>query len=512
MSHQSRRDKVEYGDFQTPAWFSAKICSMLVQLDVQPATVIEPTCGRGSFLLAALESFPGATAVLGADINPDHIAFLREQLAHSSDNGRAKVFLADFFATDWQQILERLPEPILIVGNPPWVTNSELASMSSQNLPVKSNFQNHAGIEAITGAANFDISEWVLLKTLEWVQSRHAVIAMLCKTAVARKVLRHIWQRSSNSGQAAIYAIDAAAVFGVAVDACLFVYDTRKREGDQVCAVYPQLKATRPSHVIGFQRGQLIANQEFYGRWHHLDSPNTLYQWRSGIKHDCAKVMELVQQGNLFTNQLGETWQLESDYTYPMMKSSDIASPAITFPSRWMLVTQQYVGDNTLAIKIAAPQTWRYLNSHSNLLDCRKSIIYRNRPRFSVFGVGEYTFTPWKVAISSMYKKLTFVAVGPYRDRPVVLDDTCYFLPCHSESEAQLLEALLNSKPAQEFLRSLIFWDAKRPITIKILQRLDLPALARLLGREEELLALINLRPSPNGRQLQLLEKQPDYT
>jgi hypothetical protein len=40
------------------------------------------------------------------------------------------------------------------------------------------------------------------------------------------------------------------------------------------------------------------------------------------------------------------------------------------------------------------------------------------------------------------------------------------------------------SEPAREFWTSLIFWDAKRPITTQLLNSLDLMALARLLNKE----------------------------
>jgi hypothetical protein len=64
-----------------------------------------------------------------------------------------------------------------------------------------------------------------------------------------------------------------------------------------------------------------------------------------------------------------------------------------------------------------------------------------------------------------------------------MLDDTCYCIPCKTEDESVLISELLNSKPAGEFLSSLIFWDAKRPITSGVLQRLDLAALAHHLGK-----------------------------
>ena len=151
-------------------------------------------------------------------------------------------------------------------------------------------------------------------------------------------------------------------------------------------------------------------------------------------------------------------------------------------PSRYMLVPQRLVGEDTSRIEHEAPRTWEYLQSHADRLDGRVSSIYRNRPRFSIFGVGPYSFAPWKVAISGFYKCLEFRCIGPFEGKPVVLDDTCYFLPCNIEHEARLLLELLNSEAARGFLRSFIFWDAKRPITAQLLATLDLETLASEAG------------------------------
>jgi hypothetical protein len=72
------------------------------------------------------------------------------------------------------------------------------------------------------------------------------------------------------------------------------------------------------------------------------------------------------------------------------------------------------------------------------LLAKRGSSIYRDKPDFSIFGVGEYTFSPWKVAIAGMYKSLGFVKVGMRDGKPIVFDDTTNFLPCPSEAAADL--------------------------------------------------------------------------
>jgi hypothetical protein len=138
-------------------------------------------------------------------------------------------------------------------------------------------------------------------------------------------------------------------------------------------------------------------------------------------------------------------------------------------------------------MKRLAPKTWKYLSKHGELLDSRSSLIYRNRPRFSIFGVGEYSFANWKVAISGLYKKLVFNVIGPLKGKPIVLDDTCYFLPVNSKEEALFLSKLLNSDVAKEFLGTLIFWDAKRPITLNALKQLDVLKLAHEMNADEEL-------------------------
>jgi hypothetical protein len=167
------------------------------------------------------------------------------------------------------------------------------------------------------------------------------------------------------------------------------------------------------------------------------------------------------------------------------LKSSDIAHQKSS--SRYVLVTQSKVGAETDSIAIHAPLTWRYLSQHQAFFDRRKSSIYKGKPPFSIFGVGDYSFAPWKVAISGLYKKLNFCLISPHEGKPVMLDDTCYFIACKTESEAVVLEQLLNSKVAQEFLSAFIFWDAKRPITASLLNRLDLFKLADELGKGEEL-------------------------
>ena len=195
--------------------------------------------------------------------------------------------------------------------------------------------------------------------------------------------------------------------------------------------------------------------------------------------------MELCLEGGLGTKRLGRVGGNRNLYVYPMLKSSAVARRDAGTGSRFMLVTQTSVRDETDNIRERAPQTWAYLQSHADLLNRRASSIYRKRPPFSVFGVGSYSFAPWKVAISGFYKKLAFLAVGPCKGKPVVFDDTSYFLACQTTDEAEYLASLLNSSTARSFYGAFVFWDSKRPITVELLRRLAIRRLADELGSLE---------------------------
>ena len=84
-------------------------------------------------------------------------------------------------------MFSQLPDPILVVGNPPWVTSAAVGSLGGVNLPRKTNIDGLRGIDALTGRSNFDISEWMLRETMRWLEGRVGTMAVLCKTTVARK-------------------------------------------------------------------------------------------------------------------------------------------------------------------------------------------------------------------------------------------------------------------------------------------------------------------------------------
>ena len=122
---------------------------------------------------------------------------------------------------------------------------------------------------------------------------------------------------------------------------------------------------------------------------------------------------------------------VEPAYVYPLAKGGDLAirreSPC---PERAVLVTQQRIGQDTTPLASLAPRLWSYLQAHAAAFSKRRSSIYRGQPPFAMFGLGPYSFAPYKVAIGALHKEPCFRALGPRQGKPMMLDDTCYLLPC----------------------------------------------------------------------------------
>lgn len=467
-------DKVEFGDFQTPVELAREVCALLVRQLFEADMVIEPTCGVGAFLVAAAEAFPKAR-LHGWDINPQYVEQTHAALADVEAGARATIGQQDFFSHDWEAELSVMRGRLLILGNLPWVTNSAVSRMDGGNLPVKENFQRFKGIEALTGKSNFDISEWMLIQLVKALRGRSATIAMLCKTGTARKLLRFAWQNDGRIATASLHRIDAKKYFGASVDACLLLATTGKA-GSAEAKVFDNLDAKRAATTFGLVGQDLVFNIQTYRRMKHLEGLCP-YQWRSGVKHDCAAVMELRSEGVVLHNKLGEEVDIEPDYLFPFLKCSDLANLRIE-PERYVVVTQRRVGDDTSSIATKAPRTWRYLDSHRHLFEARKSSIYSSRMPFALFGIGDYSFAPWKIAVSGLHRTARFSLIGPFAGKPVFFDDACYFLPFEDEEEARVVTAILNSPCCQEFLSSLVFTDSKRPITAELLQRLNIHAIS----------------------------------
>jgi hypothetical protein len=468
MKAKKLAEKKEFGDFQTPLELSNLMVNIIDKKNIYPNVIIEPTCGVGNILLTAYDFFHPQKAI-GIEINN---TYCKNILGKSKGNKDILIVNSDIFIsinTLKKQINDN--DICLFIGNPPWVTNSELSSIESTNVPQKSNIKNLRGIEAITGKSNFDITEYIIIKLIEEFNPQKSIFAFLCKTSVARNILKYCWNNNIYYHEASIFPVDSKKYFDAAVDACYFVIDATRKKAVVECRVFDSIEKRTYKSTIGLYQNTMIVNMDAFISHNYLGKSD--YTWRNGIKHDCSKVMELDIIGSSLINGYGETVDIENDLLYPLFKSSDIANGTIEARKK-VLVTQKRIGEETKYIQLKYPKTWQYLNDHANDFIKRKSSIYKNKPIFSIFSIGDYSFYLFKIAISSLYKKINFKMIHPIDGKPVMVDDTCNFISCKNESEAHIVFSLLTDEKTRLFLESIIFWDSKRPITTEILNSVDL--------------------------------------
>lgn len=479
--------RTEFGDFQTNSNLSDRVVKRISSQVHNPTILFEPTFGEGNLLLAGLREFNSLEKVIGVEIYKPYIwktkfKILDYYLQNPSENKPSVILYHEsIFDFDLNNLAKNtINDEILILGNPPWVTNAQLTTLESDNLPRKSNFKNNTGLDAMTGKGNFDIGEYITQNLIRSFQKHQGCMAFLVKNIVIKNITFDQKRNNFLIKNLQKYHFDAKKEFNASVEASMFFCEFN-RNAEQFCREV-NLDANTPfENTFGWINNKFVAVMEDYELYANIDGICP-FEWRQGVKHDCTAVMELRREGDYFFNAENEKIELEKDLVYAFLKSSDLKNKEVTEVRKYTIIPQKKIGQETDYIKEFYPLTYQYLKANQGGFDKRKSSIYKGKPKFSIFGIGDYSFKPYKVAISGLYKTFTFTLVSPLDEKPIMLDDTCYFLGFNTAEEAIITHRLLNHPITQKFLKSIVFLEAKRAFTKDILMRIDLLSLARLVN------------------------------
>ncbi|MHA1210936.1 MAG: hypothetical protein ACTSSH_00610 [Candidatus Heimdallarchaeota archaeon] len=493
-SEVESEDSKELGDFQTPVEFTKQVLEVIKTTDFQPEIILEPTFGHGNFIFALNEYFSNSLEfIYGVEIQQKHVwTFLinlikKKILSKKKLSINYKIHHDDFFTHSFpNELLKSTHKKILIIGNPPWVTISELSALDAANLPEKSNIKGFSGIEALTGKSNFDIAETIIVKLLKQFANHNGKIALLCKDSVIRNIMKE--QLAENYPISNIWAIkfDTRKVFNRKCDASLFLFDLGQGIIDKQCSVSLIEDPFTTIEKFGWVNNKFVSNIDRYLKYCIIEGKSQKH-WRQGVKHDCAKILELSVDATTqnLSNKLGELVTVEEEVLYPLLKGSTIREFEVTTSTRKIILTQKSIKRDEVNIKEHFPRTWDYLNNHKEFFKKRKSKIFQTKNEFAIFGVGDYSFRQYKVAIAGLYKQPIFSLITPISNKAVIFDDTCYFIGFEKYEAALLCCTALNSCQTIEFLESISFSDSKRPFTKEILMRIDLEKIVKKLTFSE---------------------------
>ena len=332
--------------------------------------------------------------------------------------------------------------------------------------------------DATTGKSNFDVSENIILHIINQFKNLNTKMIFLCKYIVACNIFKYLADNKISSAAIEIIKFDAMNVFKADTSSCVLVIDFNSDSNVLTSCVVSNFDESE-IYRIGFLDGKFYSNLD-----NVVDIDGVCcFEWRQGIKHDCNKIMELKNEGATYHNNNGDSVMLEDDLLYPLLKSSDLKEAVVSSSQRSIIITQHKLKEDTSYIKEEYPFVWNYLISNRDYFSNRKSNIYNNAPEFSIFGIGEYTFKKYKVAISGFYKKGLFCLV--HNKKCMMLDDTCYYLSFDDYDSAYITMLILNSWAVKAFLKSVVSLDSKRPYTKSVLKRIDMSKTLKLLDYDD---------------------------
>jgi SAM-dependent methyltransferase len=150
------------------------------------------------------------------------------------------------------------------------------------------------------------------------------------------------------------------------------------------------------------------------------------------------------------------TEPLEPDLLYPLLRGRDVRRWRAE-PSALILMVQDPVkrrGVDEKELQTRYPRTYGYLKRFEPVLRQRASrgisdMLKKGAPFYTMFAVGDYTFTPWKVVWREQASTLTASVVGPHDGKAVVPDHKVMLVDCKIAEEAHFVCACLNSSVGQ---------------------------------------------------------------
>ncbi|HAI20021.1 MAG TPA: hypothetical protein DCM10_19620, partial [Xanthomarina gelatinilytica] len=370
VSEPNRR---EYGDFQTNENLSEQVAKYVFLKQNGFEFILEPTCGKGNFILASIKQSNSLKKIVGVEIYQPYVwatkfKILDYYLTNKEINKpEIDIIHGNAFEFDYNQLAKSTSDlKTLVIGNPPWVTNSELGSIDSKNLPQKSNFKKHSGFEAITGKGNFDIGEYISLIMLKCFENHNGAFAFLIKNSVVKNLIQDQKRNCFKISQSEKLNIDSKKEFNVSVNACLFLTQLNT-EPDFTCKEFDFYNKEYLT-TFGWYKDKFVYSVEDYDKSSIVDG-KSIFTWRSGVKHDCSKIMEFERENGHYINGLGKEINLEDKLVYGLLKSSDLKYDKTNTFRKLTIITQKKIGQPTKYIKEDLPLTYEYLSSHKEFFD-----------------------------------------------------------------------------------------------------------------------------------------------
>ncbi|MFQ6054683.1 MAG: Eco57I restriction-modification methylase domain-containing protein [Methanosarcinales archaeon] len=207
------------------------------------------------------------------------------------------------------------------------------------------------------------------------------------------------------------------------------------------------------------------------------------------------KILQKFPNGDILIENLYEIGKkkvektlarIETDLIYPLIKSRNVKKWNLKKDYTYCIMVQdpkKRIGYEEKYLKRNYPKTHGYLYKFKDILlkraSYKKYFNKKSAPFYTMFGIGEYTFAPYKVVWNRMGTNLNAVVTASVKDvyigeRVIIPENVLVFVPFENELEAHYLCAIMNSYIVNFLIQSYSVKGGKSFATPDILKFLNL--------------------------------------
>jgi SAM-dependent methyltransferase len=529
------------GVFEIPSAFATKprmetLANLLdecVESGVDEETFLERLSNSADMFSKELEEARQPLRVLFAHLSDLHSHELNGRWARIIKNAFAPLF----FKSDPADY---------VVGNPPWVNWEHLpddyrrSTMKLWNhyglLPKREN-----AMDTILGAAKYDLSMLMTCVSADEYLLRGGKLGFvlslsLFKTAAAGQGFRRfVLPDGTPLGPLIVEDMQELNPFeGATNKTVVAIFGKGQKVNFPVPYSYWVKKKTGRGSGIGFDTPYESVTNDLitFRRWEatHVNSADPTSAWITG-KPKALRAMrkvvgpsEYVARAGTFTGGANAVYwvkvidkrpgnnlivanitegakkkveptkaAIESVLIYPLLRGADVSHWSAT-PNAHIILTHE----STMRLKAIPerrmqsdyPKAFAYFKRFEEML--RKRAAFRryfkdDAPFYSIFNIGEYTFSKWKVVWREQASGLTAAVVGSLEQRPVIPDHKLMTVAVDSGNEAHFLCAALNSAPSRLVVAS---YAIEISMDTHILQNVRIPMFSDKNGVHREMAEL----------------------
>lgn len=493
------------GEFYTPDWLAKYL---IRQIDDSNGSILDPACGSGIFLSAAIERLQSQNIdsdeilnrIRGFDLNPLAVLMARANIALKLGLRQEKVipvFLKDSILDNPNKDEY---QAFNIVGNPPWLNWDRLSKQyRDKTKPLWEYYGlfNLSGNEARYGGSKKELAQLMIYRIADQYLKQKGKLSVVLPLSVFQT-------RKSGEGFRRFLLPNGTPLNVLAVDdfseikppiftgvgtkpATLFLekgYSTEFPVPIKRWKTRTQSESFRgeptntnlPGSPWKIGKKSLQSNSKIESRGPsdyqaylgaNTGGANGVYWLEiigpSNESDRLIKVHNLPKSGKLELPQVEA--EIEKDLIFPLLRWSDVDRFQAKKPSRFILLSQEPKMRTGISLNVMQkkyPAALDYLKRFKTELRNRAAFrkYQSESPFYSMYNIGQQTLAPFKVVWRRMDRMLRAAVLEPMEHpllgtKPIIPQETCVLIPCQTKEEAEYLVDLLNGNEVAEVVESL---------------------------------------------------------